>query len=406
MAHASTLMGSRVALSLWKNGSLPWNPGLAQKAAELKARLDAAGPDAWTQLDAALAAETLSRHREVLDGVRAYQGHPHHRAMPAVPVLWTQGTTRLLDYRDPDRPGGVPVLVVPSLINRAYILDLTARRSLLRALARQGLAPFLVDWDAPGDAERAFTLTDYVDGRLVAALDQVVATTGAKPAVLGYCMGGNLALALALACPDRVRGLALLATPWDFHAGGEGHAALLRSLAPTLDAMIALVGHLPVDMLQALFSTLDPGLVARKFAAFSHLDGRSAKARDFVAIEDWANDGVPLAAAVARECLERWYGDNDTAAGRWRIGGRVVDPAALTVPVMGVVPVRDRIVPPVSAMALLDRVPAARVLTVPGGHVGMLLAPRAGTELYRPLGRWLGRLPATPRVAQGRATGL
>lgn len=401
MAHASTLMGSRVALTLWKNGSLPWNPGLAQKAADLKARLDAAGPDAWDRLDAALAAETLSRHREVLDGVRAYQGHPHQRAMPAVPSLWSEGTTRLLDYRDPARPGGVPVLVVPSLINRAYILDLTARRSLLRALARQGLAPFLVDWDAPGEVERAFTMTDYVDGRLAAALDQVVAVTGQKPALLGYCMGGNLALALALAHPDRVRGLALLATPWDFHAGGDGHAALLRSLAPVLDGLIHLAGCLPVDMLQALFSTLDPGLMARKFAAFSHLDGRSAKARDFVAIEDWANDGVPLAGPVARECLQQWYGDNDTALGRWRVGGRGVDPAALSMPVIGVVPGRDRIVPPASALALLNRIAGARVLTVPGGHVGMLLAPRAGTELYRPLGRWLGRLPVTARLRKG-----
>ena len=69
------------------------------------------------------------------------------------PELWREGTTRVLDYGDPAR-GGVPLLVVPSLINRAYILDLSARSSLLRWLADQGFRPFLVDWGRPGIDER------------------------------------------------------------------------------------------------------------------------------------------------------------------------------------------------------------------------------------------------------------
>src|SRR3546814_17470322 len=96
------------------------------------------------------------------------------------------------------RRGGIPVLVVPSLFNRGYILDLSAGRSFLRWLADQGFRPFLVDWDSPGEAERRFDLTDYVAGRLEAALNVVLDATGGRPvAVLGYCMGGLLALALA-----------------------------------------------------------------------------------------------------------------------------------------------------------------------------------------------------------------
>src|SRR3546814_10267711 len=50
---------------------------------------------------------------------------------------------------------------------------------------------------------------------------------------------------------------------------------------------------------------LDPQLVVRKFLAFGRLDAASRKAEEFVALEDWLNDGVPLAAPVARECLGR-----------------------------------------------------------------------------------------------------
>lgn len=389
MAHASTLAGSRAALPMWKSGLLPWKPSLVPEATALRQSLDAAGPQAWTELDAAVEAEAMARHSTLLDGIAAYRRHPYRRDVPLPPALWAQGTTRLFDYRTAAE-GGLPVLVVPSLINRAYVLDLSARRSLLRYLAGRGLAPFLLDWDAPGEAEAGFDLAAYV-GRLEEALDRVVAATGRRPAVLGYCMGGVLALALATRRPERVAALALLATPWDFHAGRQSHGLMVRALAEPLGRMIDAAGHVPVDLLQSMFSALDPNLTARKYAAFARLKPSSARARAFVALEDWANDGVPLAGPTARDCLFGWYAANDPAAGRWRVGGRPVRPAEVAAPTLVVVPERDRIVPPESARPLAAAIPGARMLTVKGGHVGMLLSPRAKTDVYGPLANWLVR---------------
>ena len=61
-------------------------------------------------------------------------------------------------------------MFVPSLVNRAYVLDLAPGRSMLRWLAERGIRPVLLDWGWPGAAERSFTLTDYVAGRLERAL--------------------------------------------------------------------------------------------------------------------------------------------------------------------------------------------------------------------------------------------
>ncbi|MGE5504924.1 MAG: alpha/beta fold hydrolase [Actinomycetota bacterium] len=362
---------------------------MAPAAESLRQSLAAASPDRLAALDAAVTAEALRRHDAFLAGIDAYRRHPYRRELPDPPVLWSEGTTRLLDYRT--RTGGVPVLVVPSLVNRAYILDLTARRSLLRYLAARGLAPFLVDWGAPGQLERDFTLSDYIDGRLVGAARAVAAECGRPPTVLGYCMGGLLALALAQRQPKLAVSLALLATPWDFHAGRESHALMMRALTEPLGRLIEGMGEVPVDLLNAMFASLDPGLAARKFTAFSHLERRSARARDFVALEDWANDGVALAGPVARECLFGWYGDNDPAEGRWRIGGEAIRPEAVSQPALVLVPQRDRIVPPESARALGARLPNAKVIMLKGGHVGMLTATRAKTEVYGPLAKWLVR---------------
>jgi polyhydroxyalkanoate synthase len=374
-------------LPLWKNGSLPWKPELADKADQLRLSLAEAGPEAWTRLDAAIAAESAARHQSVLDGIEAYRGHPYRRQLERPPEIWRQGSTALLDYRVSQ--GGLPVLVVPSLVNRSYILDLTRTRSVMRWLAAKGLAPFLLDWDWPGQREMGFDLTAYVTGPLEAALETVVATTGRKAALVGYCMGGDLALAAALRRPDLAASLTLLATPWDFHAGKGGQAEVVKALMQPMGMMIDAAGQMPVDLLQTLFAALDPSLNAKKFAAFGRLARRSAKARDFVALEDWANDGVPLAAKVAHECLLGWYGANAPARGRWLIADQPVDPSRLAVPALALVPERDRIVPPESALALISSIPKGKTIMVKGGHVGMLLSAKAVSQVYRPLAKWL-----------------
>ena len=378
-------MTSRSALPLLSNGSLAWSPQLATRAAGLSAGLASADPDA---LAAAVTAAAASWQHQVLDGIAAYRGHPHRRALEEPPTVWRDGAARLLDFA-PLGGGGLPLLVVPSLINRAYVLDLTPASSLMRWLASRGYRPFLMDWGRPGARERAFDLTGYVTGPLEGALDRVLALAGRPPVLAGYCMGGLLALAAALRRQDELAGLALLATPWDFHAGDGARARLLGAALKGLEPVLETLGELPVDPIQALFARLDPLAVPRKFAAFARLDPQSAAARAFVVLEDWLNDGVPLAAPVARECLTGWYGENSTARGRWRVAGRPVAPAAIRLPTLCLIPGEDRIVPPASAAALADAIPDARAVEVRAGHIGMVAGGRGRIQARRALGAWL-----------------
>ncbi len=330
-------------------------------------------------------------------GIAAYRRHPHKRALPDPPCLWQEGDTRLLDYAaDLGRcaAAGRPVLFVPSLINRATVLDLLPGRSMLRWLAGHGIRPLLLDWGWPGAVERRFSLTDYIAGRL----ERAVAATG--PVVLaGYCMGGLLCTALAVRRPDLVRGLALLATPWDFHAksglqasaASVGRSAMAGTLA-AVEPVMAMSGTLPVDALQLMFESLSPGTVDARYCSFGRADRASLRACTFVAVEDWLSDGVPLAAPVARECLQGWYGDNSPAHGKWRVAGLPVDPAGLRQPSLVVVPTRDRVVPAASALALARQLPGSACLRPAAGHVGMIVGSHAEREVWAPLRDWLRSL--------------
>jgi polyhydroxyalkanoate synthase len=384
-------MSSTAALSFSKGASPLSNPmrapALASAAQALAEQLAAVAPDDFA---AAVDRELRGQADVFLRGIEAYRHHPYRRATAEPPVVWQEGTTRLLDYGP---ASGLPLLVVPSLINRSTILDLAPERSLLRFLAQQGIRPLLVDWGRPGPLERGFGLTDYVAGRLDAAFEAALDCAAAPLAVLGYCMGGLLAVALAQRRRREIGALALLATPWDFHAAQIEQARLLGSLAPWLEAACAPLGEVPVDTLQALFLGLDPLLALRKFSRFAMLDPASPEAQDFVALEDWLNDGVPLALPVARECLGEWYGANGPARGEWRVAGTPILPGRVTVPALVVLPARDRIVPPASAAALAAALPRATRLEPPLGHIGMIVGGQAEARMWQPLAAWRRRNP-------------
>lgn len=372
-------------------------PALISPPPELESALAEVDPAGFAT---ALETEALHRLERLAIGIERYRAHPYRRSLTDPPAIWQEGTTRLLDYataaptqRRTSRgraTSAPPVLVVPSLVNRGYVLDLEPERSFMRFLAGAGFAPYLVDWDAPGEIERGFDLTDYVAGRLEATLDAVAKRHGAaKIHLVGYCMGGNLALALALRHAASLGGLALLATPWDFHAERPEQAEALGALGDLLAPAIAAAGELSVDGIQSLFGALDPLQVTRKFLAFAGLDPASAKATAFVALEDWVNDGVPLAAAVATECLGGWYGRNSPMRGEWRIAGAPVLPGRIAVPTLVVLPDQDRIVPPSSAAPLAAAIPGADALTPEAGHIGMMVGSRAEAKLWQPLVAWL-----------------
>lgn len=307
-----------------------------------------------------------TRIAAVLAGVRAYQAHPYRRTLAAPPAVARIGSVRLLDYGG----SGRPVVFVPSLVNPPSVLDLAPGNSLLRWLSGEGVRVLLVDWGSPGPEERALSIDGYIDERLqplLAGLD--------RPAVVGYCLGGTMALAAAMrVVPER---LALIATPWRFEGYGEQRSTLTdawRVIAPTATPL----GAVPMDLVQPLFWQLDPAGTAAKFERFGQLAADSDEARAFVALEDWANDGPPLSLPVARQCFEDFFGADTPGAGDWR-----GDPSALDCPVLNLVSTKDRIVPAAAAADVGTRI------DIDAGHVGMIVGSRARALLWERLRDWL-----------------
>ena len=367
---ATRCFGSKSGSTAWSDAWTSWlqNPG--GHAADLHL------------LDGHIADDAL------IKGIAAYRRHPAMRDVADPPAIWADGGSVLRDYGGDGRA----LLLVPSLVNRGTILDLSSDHSMARFLASQGLRVLLLEWGWPGPAERLMDMEALITRRLLPSLAVAHANSAGSVVLAGYCMGGLLALAAALLRPEDVAGLALLATPWDFHAAASDSGRAAHTLLATLEPLMALTGTVPVDALQCLFSVADPHAVGDKYRAFGLLDQTSERARRFVLLEDWLADGVPLAAPVARDCVGGWYGDNEPARLAWQVEGRVIDPALLSVPSFVAVPGRDRIVPPDSALALARSLPNPTIVRPRAGHVGMVAGEGARAALWQKLADWAAQL--------------
>jgi polyhydroxyalkanoate synthase len=311
------------------------------------------------------------RLAQALAGLRRYQEAP--RAAPAEPPATVAGImgASVRDYGG----AGPPVLFVPSLINPPSILDLP-ERSLLRWLAAEGgVRPLLLDWGREVEARSALSVAGHVDALLL----PLIRALGEKPALVGYCLGGTMALAAA--GPSGAPAVAAIAAPWRFSGFPEEARATLARLWQSAAATSGALGCLPMEALQSAFWSLDPARTVTKFEAFAGMAEGSAEARAFVTLEDWANDGPPLPHEAARELFEDMFGLDVTGRGEWRLA----DPDALPCPFLDIVSTSDRIVPAASATGTGERLELAQ------GHVGMVVGGRARETLWKPLAAWLSR---------------
>ena len=281
-----------------------------------------------------------------------------------------------------------PIVVVPSLINRAYVCDLEPDRSLVNGLAQLGHPVYLVDWGVPGP-EDANEGVEYVlltllqrsilrirhHSRRAGRSDQVI--------LLGYCQGGTLSAMYTALRPQGIAGLSCLATPVDFSEGGR-FADFAN--AGEIDGVIGPDGLVDLDIMASAFKLLDPMGNWSKYLALESAAQNPRRLARTLARERWLEENVPLPGRFAKEFIGNAYQHNRLIEGTWEVGGEPIRLRNIRCPVLVTPCKRDFIAPPQSCLPLAEHVGSADVTLelLEAGHIGCIVGG-FGPKVYYPL---------------------
>ena len=299
-------------------------------------------------------------------------------------VLWR--------YRPTAADAGIaPLVICYALVNRPYMLDLQPDRSLIRGLLARGVDVYLLDWGCPKREDRGLALEDYVVRQLGGCLDHVRAAHRLESVnLLGVCQGGTMALCHAALFPERVRNLVTMVTPVDFHTPDNLLSKWVQGV--DVDRLVAVLGNVPGDWLNAAFLALMPlRLTVGKLAGLADIADDPQALANFLRMERWIRDSPDQAGAAFAEFIRRFFQENRLVRGGLAIGGRPVDLRRIECPLLNVFATQDHLVPP-SASRPLAGLTGSRdysSLEFAGGHIGIYVSRSAQALLPEAIAQWL-----------------
>lgn len=291
-----------------------------------------------------------------------------------------------------------PLLIIPSMINRYYVLDLLPGKSFIEYQISHGVDIYLLDWGTPYDEDNWMSLEQLITHRLDYFIDAVTADAKTdKVNILGHCLGGTLATIYTLLFGDRVNGLMLLTAPIDFEHGGKlGLWVKQNHFRP--ESVTKAYGHMPWWVLQTSFQMLKPMLPWHKLEKLMKEMNNPEFMKNFWALEVWSQDNVSFPGRCFITLIDELYRKNALIKGEMHLHGKTLSLKQLQSPVLNIAASDDHIVLFNSTVQNyhLDKDVDFESITSQGGHIGSILGSRAQKNVWPQITNWLARID-TPK---------
>jgi polyhydroxyalkanoate synthase len=287
----------------------------------------------------------------------------------------------------------IPLVMVPPLGVFAWIFDLLADRSMIRYFLAHGFEVYLIDWGKPTAEHADLSLESYTIDWFPKALAAIREHSGSEEvSLLGYCMGGLLALMYLAAHPEdeNVANLITIASPIDMHKANPitGPLSQLMSMPASLirkktdfrlDNLNSTKFHVPGKALSWMFKMTNPlGVVSSYVELIRNLADDDYVAR-YMTMNEWFTNMPDYPGATVQDMMRKMGLYNRMAKGQLKIGDRVADFKAIKSNILAFAGDNDKIVSIAGARAIMSIVSSTDKTfhIVPGGHAGVFTGSKA-----------------------------
>ncbi len=273
----------------------------------------------------------------------------------------------------------IPLLMVPPVINKYYVMDIAPGRSMIEYFVRQGQQVFVISWRNPQKRHRDWGFDAY-GAAIVEAMDAVETISGTdRTQLLATCSGGILAAMTAahlagIGEGDRVAGLNLSVTVLDEDRAGLPAAMMSERAAQAAIRASGRKGYLDGRDMAEMFAWLRPTDLVWRYWVNNYVQGRKPAAFDVLF---WNADTTRMTAALHRDMVLMAVRNALVTPGGVSMLGTPVDLAKVTADAYVVGGVADHISPwqaTYRSARLLGSKDNRYVLST-SGHIAALVNP-------------------------------
>ena len=199
----------------------------------------------------------------------------------------------------------IPLLIVPPVINKFYVLDIAPGRSMIEYFVQQGQQVFVISWRNPQARHKDWGFDAY-GAAIVEAMDAVQNIADVERTHLfATCSGGILAALTAahlaeIGEGDRIAGFTLAVTVLDETKAGFAAAAMSDRAAQAAIRVSGRKGYLDGRDMAEMFAWLRPTDLVWRYVVNNYVQGRKPAAYDVLF---WNADTTRMAAALHRDMV-------------------------------------------------------------------------------------------------------
>ena len=253
-------------------------------------------------------------------------------------VVFENALFQLIQYNPgTEKVAAEPLLYVPPLVNRYYMIDLVPRQSLVKWLVDEGRTVFVISWVNPGPELKDKNVGDYVLEGIVEAISEVRRRAGSAPDLFSFCLGGTLtAIALAwLAAKGRaddVNSATLIGALVDFSDMRDWSAFVHEAHLGALEDHLEAQGFADSIELQRLFAAMRANDLIWSSVVNHYLLDKPAPPSDLLY---WFEDGARIPAAFLKSYnRELLLANRLKEPAGFKVGDVAIDLAAITTPTL------------------------------------------------------------------------
>ncbi|MCM3585621.1 alpha/beta fold hydrolase [Mesobacillus maritimus] len=307
-------------------------------------------------------------------------------------AIWRKNKATLWYYPAAVKKKRTPMFLIYSLVNQAFILDLAPGASMIEGFTEQGYDVYLLDFGIPGYEDKNISLADYIFDYIQPGARRALWHSKAEDlTVIGYCLGGTLAVMYAAIATEPIKNLILFAAPIDFKNipyMSNWHQALREGgLKP--EGLIDEYGVVPAQAMEfGLRLMTAPINVTPYLALLGRMNDKKyiEKWRKF---DKWVKGHVPFAGTAFKELLHEMVVKNKLIKNKLYLRQKKVNLKDIKANLLVVSTEGDDLIPEEMVKPLVKKVSSRdkTYLRVKGGHV--TLAIRGGLPEF--LTKWLDR---------------